>query len=94
MSDIKLYADLYDNALTEKLGDCVARPRINGTLYNADIARRIVEKRTGYRAETIENILRMADDEKSLWMAAISRSQARTRPTASISSRQPWVARR
>lgn len=66
MSDIKLYADLYDNALTEKEGDCVARPRINGTLHNADIARRIVEKRTEYRAETIENILRMADDEKSL----------------------------
>lgn len=70
MSDIKLYADLYDNALTEKLGDCVARPRINGTLYNADIARRIVEKRTEYRAETIENILRMADDEKSLGIAS------------------------
>lgn len=70
MSDIKLYADLYDNALTEKLGDCVARPRINGTLYNADIARRIVEKRTEYRVETIENILRMADDEKSLGIAS------------------------
>lgn len=70
MSDIKLYADLYDNALTEKEGDCVARPRINGTLHNADIARRIVEKRTEYRAETIENILRMADDEKSLAIAS------------------------
>lgn len=69
MSDIKLYADLYDNALTEKEGDCVARPRINGTLYNADIARRIVEKRTEYRAETIENILTMADEEKSLAIA-------------------------
>ena len=70
MSDIKLYADLYDNALTEKEGDCVARPRINGTLHNADIARRIVEKRTEYRAETSENILRMADDEKSLAIAS------------------------
>ena len=70
MSDIKLYADLYDNALTEKEGDCVARPRINGTLYNADIARRIVEKRTEYRPETIENILKMADDEKSIAIAS------------------------
>lgn len=65
MSDIKLYADLYDNTLTEKEGDYVARPRINGTLYNADIARRIVDKRTEYRPETIENILNLADDEKS-----------------------------
>ncbi|WP_455638489.1 DNA-binding domain-containing protein [Parabacteroides sp.] len=70
MSDIKLYADLYDNALTEKEGDCTARPRINGTLYNADIARRIVEKRTEYRPETIENILTMADEEKSLAIAS------------------------
>jgi len=70
MSDIKLYADLYDNALTEKEGDCVAKPRINGTLYNADIARRIVEKRTEYRQETIENILKMADEEKSLAIAS------------------------
>ena len=69
MSDIKLYADLYDNALTEKEGDCVARPRINGTLHNPDIARRIVEKRTEFRQETIETILRMADDEKSLAIA-------------------------
>lgn len=70
MSDIKLYADLYDNALTEKEGDCTARPRINGTLYNADIARRIVEKRTEYRPETIENILTMADEEKSIGLAS------------------------
>ena len=70
MSDIKLYADLYDNALTEKEGDCVARPRINGTLHNNDIARRIVEKRTEYRQETIENILTMADEEKSLAIAS------------------------
>lgn len=70
MSDIKLYADLYDNALTEKEGDCVARPRINGTLYNADIARRIVEKRTEFRVETIETILKMADEEKSIGIAS------------------------
>lgn len=70
MSDIKLYADLYDNALTEKEGDCVARPRINGTLYNADIARRIEEKRTEFRVETIETILRMADEEKSIGLAS------------------------
>ena len=71
MSDIKLYADLYGNALTGKEGDCTARPRINGTLYNADIARRIVEKRTEYRLETIENILKMADEEKSVSQATV-----------------------
>lgn len=69
MSDIKLYADLYDNALTEKEGDCTARPRSNGTVYNKDIAQRIVDKRTEYRYETIVNILGMADDEKSLAIA-------------------------
>ena len=69
MSDLLLYADLYDNPLTEKEGDFSAKPKITGTVHNADIARRIVEKRTEYRQETIENILRMADEEKSIAIA-------------------------
>ena len=69
MADLLLYADLYDNPLTEKEGDFSAKPKITGTVRNADIARRIVEKRTEYRQETIENILRMADEEKSIAIA-------------------------
>lgn len=69
MSDLILYAELYDNPLTEKEGDFTARPKVTGTIRNADIARRIVEKRTEYRPETIENILRLADEEKSIAIA-------------------------
>ena len=69
MADLLLYADLYDNPLTEKEGDFIAKPKSTGTVRNADIARRIVEKRTEYRQETIENILRMADEEKSIAIA-------------------------
>lgn len=88
MSDIKLYADLYDNALTEKEGDCTARPRINGTLYNADIARRIVEKRTEYRPETIENILTMADEEKSIGLAQRDECGRRRGPVPAADQRR------
>ena len=69
MAETKLYAGLYDNALTEKEGDYTAKAKSTGTVYNADIAQRIVKKRTEYRPETIENILRMADEEKSLAIA-------------------------
>jgi len=55
MADILLYAELYDNPLTEKEGDFTAKPKVTGTIRNADIAKRIVEKRTEYRPETIEN---------------------------------------
>lgn len=61
---IILPADLYDNALTEEKGDCTAKPRISGTLRNAEIADRIVKERTEYRKETIENILNLADQKK------------------------------
>ena len=44
MADLLLYADLYDNPLTEKEGDFIAKPKSTGTVRNADIAHRIVEK--------------------------------------------------
>ena len=59
-----LNADLYDNVLTEKPGDYTAKPRITGTARNKDVAARIVKERTEYRAETIENILNLADQKK------------------------------
>ena len=62
---IILGVDLYDNALTERKGDYVGKARITGSIRNADIARRIVAKRTEYRPETIENILNLADQEKA-----------------------------
>lgn len=62
---LTLHLDLYENALTEVLGDYSAKVKNNGTLHNADIAERIVEERTEYRKETIENILNMADLKKA-----------------------------
>lgn len=59
-----LTADLYDNVLTDKVGDYTAKPQITGTVRNADLADRIVMKRTEFRPETIITILKMADDEK------------------------------
>ncbi len=61
---IILTADLYDNAVTEKKGDYIAKAAITGTLRNEQIADRIVAKRTEYRKETIVNILDLADQEK------------------------------
>ncbi len=43
---IILNTDLYDNLLTERKGDYTAKPHITGTLYNTDIAARIVAART------------------------------------------------
>lgn len=64
-----LSVDLYDNLLTEKQGDYSGRIRITGTARNKEIAQRIVDKRTEYRLETIENILNMADQEKRAALA-------------------------
>lgn len=61
---IILNTDLYDNLLTEHKGDYTAKPRITGTLYNTDIAARIVAARTEYQHGTILNILDMADSHK------------------------------
>lgn len=68
-----LTVDLYDNVLTEKLGDYSGKIRITGTLHNKDIAQRFVEGRTEYRAETIENILNITDDLK---IAAIAEGKS------------------
>lgn len=65
-----LNADLYDNVLTEKPGDYVAKPRITGSFHNADIAAEIVKERTEYRPETIANILDLADKKKVEAIAA------------------------
>lgn len=59
-----LNADLYENLLTEKQGDYTAKPRITGTARNSDVADAIVSERTEYRKETIEHILRLADQKK------------------------------
>lgn len=61
---ITLNIELYDNTLTEKVGDYTARPQTTGSLRNREIAARIVKERTEYRQETIENILDLADKKK------------------------------
>ena len=71
---IILNTDLYDNLLTERKGDYTAKPRITGTLYNTDIAARIVAARTEYQHGTILNILDMADSHK---VQAIAEGPAR-----------------
>lgn len=61
---IVLMADLFDNLLTEVEGDYSARIRNTGTVRNEHIAKRILERGSEYRKETIENILKIADQEK------------------------------
>ena len=61
---IALNIDLYDNIMTEKEGDYTGRPRITGTLYNKQIAARIVKAGTEYKQESIEYILDRADKAK------------------------------
>ena len=64
-----LYVDLYDNPLTERKGDYTGKVAITGTLRNTDIAGRIIKKRSEYRQETIENILKLADQEKAIGLS-------------------------
>lgn len=59
-----LSVDLYDNLLTEKLGDYSGKINITGTCHNQEVAQRIVNERTEYRLETIVNILDIADKKK------------------------------
>ena len=64
MADQILNVRLYDNPLTPEINDYTGRVQLNGTLYNADVARKIVEQRSEFRLETILNILQIADDVK------------------------------
>ena len=57
---ITLNIDLYDNIMTEKEGDYTGRPRITGTLYNKQIAARIVKagtESTNRKASSISSIV-------------------------------------
>lgn len=58
-----LTVDLYENLLTEKVGDYSGKVRITGTLHNKE-AQRFAKARTEYRPETIENILNISDQIK------------------------------
>ncbi|WP_455634842.1 DNA-binding domain-containing protein [Parabacteroides sp.] len=58
-----LSVDLYDNVLTEKVGDYTGKIRITGTVRTKDVANRVVNKRTEYRPETIVNILELSYQE-------------------------------
>lgn len=62
---IILTADLYDNAVTERKGDCTAKVRITGTVRNKQIAERILARGSEFRLDTIEHILGMGDQEKA-----------------------------
>lgn len=90
---IILNTDLYDNLLTERKGDYTAKPHITGTLYNTDIAARIVAARTEYQHGTILNILDMADSHK---VQAIAEGKSVVDGVANTSStcRGPSRARR
>ena len=46
MAKYNFNAELYDNPLTEKEGDYIARPTVNTTIRNEQMAERIVEERT------------------------------------------------
>ena len=59
-----LTVDLYENLLTEKVGDYSGKVRITGTLHNKEVAQRFAKARTEYRPETIENILNISDQIK------------------------------
>lgn len=59
-----LRIELRPNRITEREDDFTGNVRTTGTIRNADIARRITEKRSEYRPETIENILNLSDKEK------------------------------
>ena len=85
---IILNTDLYDNLLTERKGDYPAKPRITGTLYNTDIAARIVAARTEYQHGTILNILDMADSHK---VQAIAEGKIGKIAAVNAESVQEWL---
>lgn len=69
MADYSFNAELYDNPLTEKVGDFIARPVVNKTTRNADIARRIVERGSELTEKTITYVLNTADEVKAAAVA-------------------------
>lgn len=70
MADYKFNAELYDNPLTEKVGDYIARPVVNTTTRNADIARRIKERGSELEEKTIVYILDQSDEMKAAAVAS------------------------
>jgi hypothetical protein len=69
MADQILNVRLYDNPLTPETNDYTGKVQMNGTLYNADVARKIIEQRSELRYDTILSILNMADDIKRTGLA-------------------------
>jgi hypothetical protein len=70
MADQILNVRLYDNPLTPEKNDYTARVQLNGTLYNADVARKITAQRSELRLETILSVLQMADEIKRTSIAS------------------------
>lgn len=70
MADYSFNAELYDNPLTEKAGDYVARPVVNTTTRNADIARRIKARGSELEEKTIVYILDQGDEMKAAAVAS------------------------
>ncbi|MDD2952130.1 MAG: DUF4469 domain-containing protein [Parabacteroides sp.] len=73
MADYSFNAELYDNPLTEKAGDFIARAVVNSTTRNADIARRIKERGSELEEKTITYVLDTADEMKA---AAVARGES------------------
>lgn len=69
MADYSFNAELYDNPLTEKEGDYIARPVVNTTTRNADIARRIKARGSELEEKTITYILDQGDEMKAAAVA-------------------------
>lgn len=69
MADQILNVRLYDNPLTPKTNDYTGKVQLNGTLYNADVARKIKEQGSELRQETLLSILDTADSIKRTGIA-------------------------
>ena len=65
----KLNLWLYDNQLTENPNDYFGKVQTNGTISNADIAKRIVADGSEFNEETIYNILTLGDKLKANLLA-------------------------
>lgn len=65
MEEKALHIDLFKNILTEKAGNYIARPHIERTITNRDIAHSVHDRYKEVSPEAIESILDMADLEKA-----------------------------